>query len=133
MLRLVADKYEFTLASTFYDDESNQMYPLLSLHVWYKLYYFMNRNVAQIYMSFYHIGISYYEGLSNLRTNIKQLRWQNNVYTVYTPMVYFRFGKEGLLNFNLQLNYKLNKPFWEWQVYIKGFFMLIFICYNIYI
>ena len=50
MLRLVADKFEFTLASTFYDDESNQMYPLLSHHVWYKLYDFMNRNVAQIYI-----------------------------------------------------------------------------------
>jgi len=74
MLRLVADKFEFTLASTFYDDESKQMYPLLSHHVWYKLYDFMNRNVAQIYMSFYHIGISYYERLSNLHTNMKQLR-----------------------------------------------------------
>ena len=52
MLRLVADKFEFTLASTLYDDESHQMYPLLSHHVWYKLYDFMNRNVAQIYMSF---------------------------------------------------------------------------------
>ena len=102
MLRLVADIFEFTLASTFYDDESNQMYQLLSHHVWYKLYDFMNRNVAQIFMSFYHIGISYSERLSNLHTNMKKLRWQNNVYTVYAPMVYFRFAKEGILIVDLQ-------------------------------
>ena len=65
--------------------------------MWYKVYDFMNRNVAQVYMLFYHIGISYYEGLSNLHTNINQLRRQNNL---YTPMVYFRFRKEGVLIYN---------------------------------